>query len=194
MPPKEVTTLLHEWSGGDRQALAALTPLVYDELHKLAIHYVRQERADHTLQPTALISEAYLKMLGQKHVPQFRDRAHFLAVAANNMRHILVDHARARLTAKRGGGLVKVPLETVGELANPVEVEPDPDERLIALDAALKRLAELDPLKSQIVEMRHFGEMKVEEVAEVLGVGESTVKRHWKLACAWLAREIGSRA
>ena len=179
----DVTQLLLDWSKGDQASLDKLLPVVYQELRRLAQHYVKQERPDHTLQATALVHEAYLKLIDTKSVA-WQNRAHFFAVAAQVMRHILVDMARQRRAQKRGGGQ-KVSLDEALGL---------PDEEggvdLVALDEALDRLAEVDPQQSRIVELRYFGGLSVEETAEALGVSPTTVKREWRVARAWLKREI----
>ena len=180
--PTDVTRRLAEWSRGDQHALAELMPLVYDELRRLADSYLRRERPDHTLQPTALVHEAYLRLVDQ--TVELQNRAHFFGVAAQVMRCILVDHARAHQAAKRGGGAHKLSLDEVAELAEGQAVD------LIALDDALKALAALDPQQSRVVELRYFGGLTVEEAAEVLGVSPATVKRDWTTARAWLHREI----
>lgn len=177
------TELLRAWSQGDRSALDRLMPLVYDELHRLARRYMRQERPDHTLQATSLVNEAYLRLIDVNRV-EWRDRAHFLAVAAQMMRRILVESARHRLRQKRGGGAVHVNLDDVPEL---------PDSKphdLVALSDALSGLATLDSRMSQAVELRFFGGLTVEETAHVLHVSPETVMRDWNTAKAWLLREI----
>jgi len=180
--PNEITQLLVASRAGDAEALNRLLPLVYDELRKLAGHYLRRERSDHTLQPTALVHEAYIRLIDQN--VSWQNRAHFFGVAAQMMRRILVDYARGRLAAKRGSGGVKVSLDDALNLS---------DERagdFVALDEALNRLAEFDPQKSRIVELRFFGGLSVEEAAEVLGIGTATVTRQWKMAKAWLYQQI----
>src|SRR5262245_57083223 len=180
--PKEVTRLLIAWSNGDHAALDQLVPLVYDELRRLARGYMRREKQGHTLQTSALIHEAYLRLLDQKNV-QLENRAHFFGFAAQLMRRILVDHARSRSRIKRGGGVQMVSLADQAVLSNDVA-------EVIALDDALKNLVEMDPRKAQIVEMKFFGGLTNEEVAEVLGVTTRTVEREWRKAKAWLHREI----
>jgi RNA polymerase sigma factor (TIGR02999 family) len=179
----EVTQLLAAWSDGDRGARDKLIPLVYAELRRVAAHYMRTQAPGHTLQTTALIHEAFLKLAGrpEKH---WNGRAHFLGVAAQAMRHILVDHARAQDRAKRGGGVHAVSLEECG--AVPVERAAE----LVALDEALDRLAAIDPRKARVVEMRYFGGLSVDEVAELLVVSPDTVMRDWRLAKTWLRREL----
>jgi RNA polymerase sigma-70 factor, ECF subfamily len=185
--PSEVSQLLVAWSNGDRAALDQLMPLVYDELTRLARHYMNGERADHTLQTTALVNEAYLRLADQKNT-RWQNRAHFVGIAAQLMRRILVDHARGRDYIKRGGGAQKVPLDEVAVLA------PEKAAEVVALDDALKRLAENDPRKCQVVEMRYFGGLTVEEIGEVLKVSPVTVMRDWSMAKAWLRREISNES
>jgi len=182
--PKEITRLLVAWGDGDESALAELTPLVYGELHRLAHHYMSGERGDHTLQTTALVNEAYVRLIDWKNV-RWQNRAHFFAVSAQLMRRILVDFARDRQNLKRGGDVLKVSLTAAA--AFPTERGAD----LVALDEALKMLAEVDLRKSQVVEMRFFGGLSIKEVAEVLNVSEETVMRDWRLAKVWLLRELG---
>ncbi len=182
--PNQVTRLLLDWSRGDKSALDELMPLVYDELRKLAASYLRGERASPTLQPTVLIHEAYLRLVGQ-HTPQWEGRGHFFGVAARLMRQILVDHARTRIAAKRGGGQVKVSLDDA-----PPIFSNEMAAGLVALDEALGRLALVDERKCRVVEMRSFGGLSVEETAAALGVSEPTVKRETRLAQAWLKREL----
>jgi RNA polymerase sigma-70 factor (ECF subfamily) len=181
--PSEVTQLLKDWSSGDPEALDRLIPIVYAELRAIAARYLRRERRDHTLQPTALVNEAYLRLIDQKQV-QWQNRAHFIGVAAQMMRRILVDHAKSHNRAKRGGGAQRVSLDEVMAVS---------DERatdLLELDSALTALAAFDDRKSRVVEMRYFGGLTVEETAEVLKVSEMTVAREWKLAKAWLYTHI----
>ena len=181
--PSEVTQLLKDWSSGDQEALDRLIPIVYAELRAIAARYLRRERRDHTLQPTALVNEAYLRLIDQKQV-QWQNRAHFIGVAAQMMRRILVDHAKSHNRAKRGGGAQRVSLDEVMAVS---------DERatdLLELDSALTALATFDDRKSRVVEMRYFGGLTVEETAEVLKVSEMTVAREWKLAKAWLYTHI----
>jgi RNA polymerase sigma-70 factor (ECF subfamily) len=180
---KDVTQLLVAWNDGDDAALEALLPLVYRELHRLAHRYLGQERGGHTLQTTALVHEAYLRLVEQQEM-QWQNRAHFFAVAARMMRHILVDYARARRFAKRGGGALQVSFEEALVVS---------DERaadVVALDEALCALAEFDERKSRMVELRFFGGLSIEETAEILKVSPGTVMRDWTLAKAWLQREI----
>jgi RNA polymerase sigma factor (TIGR02999 family) len=181
---EEITQLLRAWSGGDEQALAKLTPLIYSELHRMAHRYMRQERSTHTLQTTALINEAYLRLIDWKNV-RWQNRAHFFGVAARLMRRILVDFARSRSYAKRGGGgRVTVSLDEAAAVSR------DRAREILALDEALQSLAVIDLRKSQIVELRFFGGLSVEETADVLGVSSRTVLREWDLAKAWLNREL----
>ncbi len=181
--PKGITQLLVNWRNGDKAAMEQLMPIVYDELRRLASSLFRRERVNHTLQPTALVNEAFLHLVGQSEV-SWQNRAHFFSAAAQLMRHILVDHARAHNAAKRGGGELRVSLKE--EMAATEQREVD----LIALDAALDELASLDPQQSRIVEMRFFGGLSVEETAEVLAVSPATVKREWSTAKAWLYRQM----
>jgi len=181
----QVTQLLLDWSHGNGAALDELMPLVYQELRKLAGSYLRSERPDHTLQPTALIHEAYLRMVGHD-MPEWQSRAHFFGVAARLMRQILVEHARTRHAAKRGGDQQKISLDD----APPVFAHSDAAE-LLALDNALTKLAAFDERRSRILEMRSFGGMSVEETALALGVSDTTVKREMRLAQAWIRRELG---
>ena len=181
--PKEITRLLVAWGDGDRSALEELAPLVHTELRRLAHHYMGRERHGHTLQTSALVNEAYLRLIDWKDV-RWQNRAHFFAVSAQLMRRILVDFARDRQYLKRGGGALRVSL---GE-AEAFTVERGAD--LVALDEALTGLAEVDRRKGQVVELRFFGGLSVEEVAEVLKVSKETVMRDWRLAKAWLLREL----
>ena len=176
----DVSSLLRAWSGGDQQAIQALTPIVYAELHRLARHYMRGERSDHSLQATALVNEAYMRLADYTRM-QWRDRAHFFAVSAQVMRRILVDHAR-RHNVKRGRGVQHVSLDEVAVVAASSDAQTD----LVALDAALLALADIDPRKAQIVEMRFFGGLTLEEIGEVLSVSTGTIKRDWRAAKAWL--------
>ena len=181
--PKEITQLLVAWGKGDQAALEELAPLVHAELRRLAHHYMGRERPGHTLQTSALINEAYIRLIDWKDV-RWQNRAHFFAVAAQFMRRTLVDFARERQYLKRGGGALRV---TLGEAAA-FTVERDAD--LVALDEALIALAELDRRKAQVVEMRFFGGLSVEEVAEVLSVSKETVMRDWRLAKVWLLKQL----
>jgi RNA polymerase sigma factor (TIGR02999 family) len=180
---QDVTQLLGQWQGGDREALNALTPLVYNELRRLAQSYINRERPNHTLQGTALVHEAYLRLIDQRQV-EWRSRNHFFALAAELIRRILVDHARAKVAAKRGGHNVKLSFEDAVEPA----VNEDLD--LVALDDALQLLARTDPQQSRIVELRYFAGLKIEETAEVLQISPATVKRDWTIAKAFLKREM----
>ncbi len=182
------TQLLLAWTAGDRRALDQMLPIVYDELHRLATGYLAHERPDHTLQPTALVHEAFLRLINQREV-DWRNRAHFLGVAAGLMRRILVNHARDRSAEKRGGAQERVSLSLVD---TPSE-EPDVD--LIALEEALERLTALDERKAKVVELRFYGGLKTDEVAEVLRVSRATVEREWSFARAWLfdALDAGDR-
>jgi RNA polymerase sigma factor (TIGR02999 family) len=182
--PKEITRLLVAWGDGDQSALEELAPLVHSELHRLAHHYMGRERPGHTLQTSALVNEAYIRLIDWKNV-RWQNRAHFFAVSAQLMRRILVDFARDRQNLKRGGGALRVSLDEAA--AFPVERDTD----LVALDEALTTLAEVDPRKGQVVEMRFFGGLSVEEAAEVLKVSKETVMRDWRLAKVWLLRELG---
>lgn len=179
----EVTQLLQSWSGGNQEALDKLVPLVHAELHRLARHYMSNERPGHTLQTTELVNEAYVRLIDWKNV-RWQNRAHFFGVAAQIMRRILVDFARSRASAKKGGGTQYV------SLSEAMTISPERGEDLIALDDALERLAELDSRKSRIVELRFFGGLSVEETAEVLKISARTVMRDWGLAQAWLYREL----
>jgi RNA polymerase sigma-70 factor, ECF subfamily len=181
--PGETTRLLSEWRAGDQTALDRLLPIVYEELRRLASHYMRAERADHLLQTTALVHEAYLRLIDDKDA-SYETRHHFFAVAAQVMRHVLVDYARARQRAKRGGGAPAVPLEDVAVISD------ERAEEVIAVDAALENLMSLDVRKGRIFELRHFGGLSVEEAAQVLQVSPATVARDWRMAKAWLRRAI----
>jgi RNA polymerase sigma-70 factor (ECF subfamily) len=182
--PSDVTRLLLAWSDGDETALQRLMPLVYAELRRLAARYMGRERAGHTLQTSALINEAYLRLVGARGV-QWQNRAHFYAVSAGAMRRILVDFARARDNLKRGGGARAVPLDE--QVLAGVTRSTD----LLALDEALERLAVLSPRQGRVVELRYFGGMTEQEVADVLHVSSRTVRNDWQLARAWLHRELG---
>lgn len=181
-PAPPVTNLLVAWGQGDKAALERLTPLVYNELRRLAQWHMKRERVGHTLQATALVNEAYLRLVDINQV-QWQDRAHFFAMAARQMRRILIDAARKHGNQKRGGDLQKVSLAE-GFLV------PDRAEQLVALDDALQALSKMDERRGRVVEMKFFGGLSVEEIAEVLDVSPDTVKRDWKLAKAWLAREL----
>jgi RNA polymerase sigma-70 factor (ECF subfamily) len=183
MHPGAVTELLRAWRGGDEQALHKLTPLVYAELHRLARFYMSRERPGHTLQTTALVHEAYTRLVDPPSV-EWQDRNHFFAVCSTLMRRVLVDHARSQGYLKRGGGVKLVPLEEARGVGYDDEVD------LFALDEALTRFAAFDPRKSQVVELRFFGGLTVQETAEVLHTSPDTVMRDWKLSKAWLMREL----
>lgn len=185
--PEDVTRLLAEWRGGNQAALDQLLPVVYDELRRLAAAYLRKERADHTLQSTALVHEAYLRLIGQREV-QWQNRAHFFGVAAKMIRRILVDHARGKIAAKRGGAAVKLSLDEALAVSGKKDLD------LVRLDEALHGLANLDPRQERIVELRFFGGLSIEETAEVVGISPATVKREWSVAKAWLLREVSRGA
>jgi len=181
--PNEITQQLIAWSNGDRAALEKLIPAVYQELRRMADRCLRGENAEHSLQPTALVHEAYLRLIDQTRV-EWHNRAHFFGVAAQMMRRILIDHAKAKHRAKRGGAARKLSLE---EIANYTRERASD---LVALDEALKILAEMDERKSRIVELRYFGGLTVDETAQVLGVSDKTVMRDWNLAKAWLYQHL----
>jgi RNA polymerase sigma factor (sigma-70 family) len=206
-PDRPVTRLLLQWSGGNEAALGELTALLYRELRSLAQKHLRRERPNHTIQRTALVHEAFVRLVSQQSV-DWRSRAHFFALASTLMRRILVDHARARLSSKRGGG---TPVLSLDELtAPPDEADPrgpaeieliserrdegDPDEDITAIDEALTRLAVIDNRQVQIVQMRYFGGLTIEETAQALEISDATVKREWALARAWLKRELSRGA
>lgn len=182
-PAKGVTELLVLWRQGDREAQERLMALVYDDLRRRAAGYLRRERGGHTLQPTALVNEAYLRLLGQDHVV-WQNRAHFLAIAASMMRRVLIDHGRRQKAGKRGGAGTRVTLDDAFSPVSPRDLD------LLALDAALSELAAIDEQQARIVELRAFGGLEVEEAAEVLGISPATVKRHWAFALAWLQRRL----
>ena len=182
LPGKEVTRLLDRLSRGNPEAMTELMPLLYSELHKLALHHLSRERVDHTLQPTALVHEAYLRLVGQQRV-RWQNRAHFFGVASQLMRRILIDYARSRHAKKRGGLSCKISLDDV-------VVSDERAIELIALDESLSTLAAIDPQQSRIVELRFFGGLTVEQTAEFLRISPATVKRDWNVAKAWLYREI----
>jgi RNA polymerase sigma factor (TIGR02999 family) len=186
-PSSPVTELLVRWRGGDREALEELMPLVYDELRRLAHYYLRQERNDHTLQSTALVHEAYLRLAGQN-PPQWQNRAHFFGIAAHVMRQILVEYARGRGAAKRGGNACRLTLDETIALPQQLDVD------VVELDRALNGLAELDPQQSRIVELRFFAGLTIEDTSEVLGISPATVKRDWVTARAWLYRAMSGEA
>jgi RNA polymerase sigma-70 factor, ECF subfamily len=181
--PKEITRLLVAWGDGDESALEDLTPLVYEELHRLAHHYMSRERAGHTLQTSALVNEAYVRLIDWKNV-RWQNRAHFFGVSAQLMRRILVDFARSRQYQKRGGGERVVALDEAALMSDEKTAD------LVALDEALTALAELDERQSKVVELRFFGGLNVEETAEFLKVSPATVRRDWSIARAWLHREM----
>lgn len=189
-PPRqehEITQLLAEWSDGNQAALDELYPLVYEELHRLARRYMSRERKGHTLQTTALINEAYVRLVDQRNV-QWANRSHFFAISAQIMRRILIDHARRHGYAKRGGGARQVSLD---ETATVIQ---DNLSEFLRLDEALKSLAQLDPRRSQVVELRYFGGLNNEEIADVLKISENTVIRDWNMARAWLYRQLSGSA
>ena len=188
-PPRqhEITELLAEWRDGNQSALDELYPLVYNELHRLARRYMSRERKGHTLQTTALINEAYVRLVDQKNV-QWANRSHFFAISAQIMRRILIDHARRYGYAKRGGGAKQVSLEEVAAIV------PEQGRELIRLDEALKSLAERDPRRSQVVELRYFGGLNNEEIAGVLNVSQNTVTRDWNMARAWLYQQLSENS
>ncbi|HEU4768847.1 MAG TPA: sigma-70 family RNA polymerase sigma factor [Pyrinomonadaceae bacterium] len=189
-PPRqehEITQLLAEWSGGNQAALDELYPLVYEELHRLARRYMSRERKGHTLQTTALINEAYVRLVDQRNV-QWANRSHFFAISAQIMRRILIDHARRHGYAKRGGGARQVSLD---ETATVIQ---DNLSDFLRLDEALTSLAQLDPRRSQVVELRYFGGLNNEEIADVLKISENTVIRDWNMARAWLYRQLSGSA
>jgi RNA polymerase sigma-70 factor, ECF subfamily len=182
-PTETPTDLLVAWGHGDRAAFDRLLPLVNQELRRLAGQYLRRERQDHTLQPTALVNEAYMRLVDLKRI-QWQDRAHFFAMAARTMRRILVDHARARDNEKRGGGAPKVTLELALEIARA------PDNHLVELDDALRRLDAVHPRKVQVIELRFFSGLSLEETAAALQISVDTVKRDWRFAKLWLLRDL----
>lgn len=183
--PQNVTQLLIAWRNGDKNALNELLPLVYAELHRMAKRYMSRQQPDHTLQTTALIHEAYLKLVEQPE-KQFKNRAHFFGVAAQAMRHILVDHARARSSQKRSGDIQHI------SFSDAPYISVQRADEMVALDDALTALSKVDNRKSQVVELRYFGGLSIEETAEVLKVSVDTVKRDWRLAKVWLLRELES--
>jgi RNA polymerase sigma factor (TIGR02999 family) len=185
LPARDVTRLLLEWRGGNKAALDEMMPLVYDELRRIARHYLERERADHTLQPTALVHEAYLRLVGQ-HSVDWQNRAQFLGVAAQMMRRILVNHAEAHKAAKREGYANRVTLAPGVDAEAISQSEID----IVDLDTALNRLAELDVKQAKVVELRFFGGLTIEETAEVVGVSPATIKREWTIARMWLLREL----
>ena len=182
---EEVTRLLRDWAKGDENAARELFPIIYAELRRLARGYMSHERPDHTLQTTALIHEAYLRLTGQKRAA-WQNRTQFFAVAAQMMRRILVDHARSRAYHKRGGVVASVPVEVEQNAI----LAPERASELVALDSALERLAAFDPRKAKVVELRYFGGLEAHEIAGVLGISAVTVRRDWKMAKAWLRQEL----
>ncbi|MBS1857918.1 MAG: sigma-70 family RNA polymerase sigma factor [Acidobacteria bacterium] len=183
LAPENLTRLLVRWRNGDRSALDQMTPLVYEELRRLARHFLAAEREDHTLQPTALVHEAYLRLIGQ-HSVDWRNRAHFLAMAATMMRRILINHAQAHNAAKRAGSADVISLEDA------FGVFTDPRVDLLDLNATLDRLTGMDPQQGRVVELRYFGGLSIEETAEVLGISPATVKREWSTARLWLIQQM----
>ena len=186
-PPGDVTRLLLAWSNGDRDALEGLIPVVYGELRRIAARYFRHERPNQTLQPTALVHEAYFKLIAQEDA-RWQNRAQFFGVAAQLMRRILVDHARTRVAAKRGGGVTPMTLIDVADASSPRGVD------VIALDDALTRLTSLYPEQGRLVELRYFGGLTIEETGEAMGISPATVKRQWMVARAWLLRDLKGEA
>ena len=183
----DATELLQAWSEGDEGALNELVPLVEKELYRLARAYMRRERQDHTLQATALVNEVFLRLTRTSN-PRWQDRAHFVGIAARLMRQVLVDHARSRAYRKRGGGGKRIPLENAPLITPGLELD------VLAVDRALEAFAKVDPRKSQVVELRFFGGLSVEETADVLGMSVETVKRDWRVAKMWLSRELEGKA
>ena len=183
--PADVTGLLAAWGQGDQAALQSLMPLVYDELRRLADSYLRRERGNHTLQATALVHEAFLRLVG--HPAQPENRAHFFGIAAQVMRQVLVDYARAHAAAKRGGEWQRISLTAAAQAD---AATPLPEIELLALDEALTRLAKFDPALARLVELRYFADLTIEETAQVLGLSPATIKREWQTARIWLSREL----
>ena len=183
-PPEGITQLLVDWEKGDQAAMEKLMPLVYSELRRLATNYLRRERAGHTLQPTALVNEAYLKLVDQRNA-RWQNRAHFFGIAAQLMRRILVDHARQRQAVKRGGADQQRLSVTSAET-----VIKQPEIDLLALNEAMDELTQMDPQQGRIVELKFFGGLSIEEIAEVLSIGHATVERDWKMARAWLRKQL----
>jgi RNA polymerase sigma factor (TIGR02999 family) len=183
VPPHRVTQLLQQWGHGDDAALAELTPLVYEELRRLAHHYMEGQRPNHTLQTTALVNEVYLRLADQTN-PGWQNRAHFFAVAARAMRQILVSYARSQQSQKRGGGALKVDLDEAAL------VSPEESKEIVELHEALETLATLDSRKAQVVELKYFGGLNYEEIAEVLKISRVTVRRDWEFAKLWLYTEL----
>jgi RNA polymerase sigma factor (TIGR02999 family) len=187
-PPPDVTPLLLAWGNGDESAGEQLLPAVYAELHRQAARAMRREAGEHTLQATALVHEAYLRLVDQRRV-EWRNRAQFFGVAAQTMRRILVDHARGQNAAKRGGGMQQI---TFSDADQPASADSDSNVDILALHDALDQLAVLDPDQAKLVELRYFGGLNIEETAEALGVSPATVKREWAVARAWLRRELSA--
>jgi len=185
--PEDITALLRAWSEGDPRAAENLLPLVYTDLRRRAGGYLRRERRNHTLNPTALVHEAYLRLVDQRHVT-WQNRAHFFGIAAEMMRRILVDHARSHGAAKRGGTWCQVPFDDTVATSEPRCVD------LVAVDSAVEELAQFDPRQARVVELRFFGGLSVEETAEVMSLSRATVKREWTMARAWLHRRLASPA
>ena len=183
--PKEITQLLRDWSNGDEVALNELMPMVYNQLHQMANQYMRSQPSGHTLQPTALIHEAYVKLAGSDQ--DWKNRAHFFGVASQAMRHILVDHVRSRRSLKRGSDPDRVPIE------ESILVSSERAEGLVELDEALTRLSALDERKGRVVELKYFGGLSTDEIGEVLGIASKTVTRDWQFARTWLLRELSTR-
>jgi RNA polymerase sigma factor (TIGR02999 family) len=182
-PPENITELLASYGRGNKESLDQLMPIVYDELRRQAARYLRREQAGHTLQTTALIHEAYVRLVDQRNM-QWQNRAHFFGIAAQMMRRILVDHARSKKRVKRGGSELRVSLDDANVAAKGQDLD------VVALDEALDRLAQIDEQQSRVVELRFFSGLSVEETAEVMGISKSTVKRDWSMAKAWLHREL----
>jgi RNA polymerase sigma factor (TIGR02999 family) len=183
-PPEGITQLLVDWEKGDQAAMEKLMPLVYSELRRLATNYLRRERAGHTLQPTALVNEAYLKLIDQRNT-RWQNRAHFFGIAAQLMRRILVDHARQRQAVKRGGvDQQRLSITSAETVIKQLQID------LLALNEAMDELAQMDPQQSRIVELKFFGGLSIEEIAEVLSIGHATVERDWKMARAWLRKQL----
>lgn len=184
-PSHDVTQLLKSWSDGNQESVEALVPLVYDEMRRMAAVYLHGERTGHTLQPTALVHEAYFRLV-QHDKMRWQDRAHFFAIAARTMRRILVDHARGQRSAKRGGPQPAISLDVAGDQAKPLE----PD--MVALDDTLKDLASMDPDKAKIVELRYFGGLSIEETAQVMDCSRATIIRQWRMAKAWIHSQLSA--
>lgn len=182
-PPTEITQLLINWANGDQSALNKLMPIVYAELHRLAHHYMSRERPGHTIQTTALVNEAYLKLVDQRKT-RWQNRSQFFAISAQLMRRILVDHARSHAYEKRGGGLRRVSLADVGD-SSPINARD-----IVSIDEALSRLTEIDPRQGQIVELRFFAGLTIQETAEVMSLSPATIKTEWRTARAWLYQQL----